>query len=72
MTGGLSVRGLGELSALVAVGGGAAMLYALPGLFNAARLWLRNGTLERRLEQVGRCLLAALASNGMLTQGEAA
>lgn len=69
---GLSLRGLGEMDAIIAVGGGAALIYSVPGLFTSARLWLRNGTLERRLRQVGETLLEALAASGNLSRGRAA
>ncbi len=71
LTAGLSVRGLGGIDAVMAIGGGAALLYALPGLFNSARLWLRNGTLERRLAQVGETILEGLARTGNLSRDEA-
>jgi len=72
LTAGLSVRGLGGMDAIIAIGGGAAMLYALPGLFNSARLWMRNGTLEKRLLQVGEVLVEGLAHCGKLSRDESA
>ncbi|VVT20125.1 DEAD/DEAH box helicase family protein [Erythrobacter sp. EC-HK427] len=68
MTAGLSVRGLTDLGTVAAIGGGAGMLYALPGLWNSARLWLRNGTLERRLRQVAEVLVEGLARVGALSR----
>ncbi len=72
MAAGLSVRGLGGLDAIMAIGGGAALIYALPGLVTSARLWLRNGTLERRLEAVGEVLVEALAQCDILSRGKEA
>ncbi|WP_162925154.1 DEAD/DEAH box helicase family protein [Aurantiacibacter odishensis] len=67
LTAGLSVFGLGLVDTLV-IGGGAALLYAAPGLYNSARLWVRNGTLEKRLGQVGEVLVEGLAHCGKLSR----
>ncbi|MCB2066692.1 MAG: DEAD/DEAH box helicase family protein [Erythrobacter sp.] len=72
VAGGMALRGVSDLAAVAAIGGGALLIYALPGLLRGAWLWLRNGTLERRLEQVGRCLLLALARTGQLSREESA
>lgn len=69
LTAGLSVFGLGLLDTLV-IGGGAALLYAAPGLYNSARLWVRNGTLEKRLQQVGEVLVEGLSHCGKLSREE--
>ncbi len=60
-----STQGLGLL--LLGLGG-ATLAYALPGLFNTGLLFLRNGTLERRLEQVGIVVLEGLAHAGQLSR----
>ena len=46
----------------------ATLVYALPGLFNTGLLFMRNGTLERRLEQVGMVVLEGLVHAGQLSQ----
>lgn len=48
--------------------GGLTLLYGLPGLFSSALLFLRNGTLERRLEQVGLVVMESLAHAGQLSR----
>jgi hypothetical protein len=53
--------------ALLAIGG-STLIYALPGLFNAGLLFLRNGTLERRLEQVGMVVLEGLIYAGQVSR----
>ncbi len=70
VTAGLALKGVADLYSLIAIGGGAAMLYAVPDIVNGVRLWLRNGTLERRLSQVGRCLLVSLSRTGNLSAEE--
>ncbi|RIV87658.1 DEAD/DEAH box helicase family protein [Aurantiacibacter zhengii] len=69
LTAGLSVFGLGLVDTL-AIGGGAALLYAAPGLYTSVRLWVRNGTLEKRLRQVGEVLVEGLCHCGKLSRGE--
>ncbi|WP_432768138.1 DEAD/DEAH box helicase family protein [Sphingopyxis sp.] len=46
---------------------GAATVAMLPRLFLAARLWLRNGSLERSLGQVGKAVLGGLHAAGALS-----
>lgn len=67
LTAGLSVFGLGLVDTLV-IGGGAALLYSVPGLYKSARLWVRNGTLEKRLQQVGEVSLEGLSRCGKLSR----
>lgn len=51
---------------------GAATVASLPGLFKAARLAWRNGSLEGSLHQVARAVLVSLAAVGKITHDEAA
>ncbi|MFA5965947.1 MAG: DEAD/DEAH box helicase family protein [Sphingomonas sp.] len=49
---------------------GAATLAAFPKLLLAARLWYRNGSLERSLDQVAHVVLASLAHAGLITEAD--
>lgn len=51
---------------------GAATAAMLPKLFLAVRLWLRNGSLERSLGQVGRAVLGGLHAAGALSDADLA
>lgn len=51
---------------LVMIFGGMTLLYSLPKLLKAGRLYFRNGTLERSLQQVGTVTLESLAHVGLL------
>ncbi|NIJ66008.1 superfamily II DNA or RNA helicase [Sphingomonas leidyi] len=61
---------LGGAATLAMLFFGATFVYALPKLALAARLWRRNGTLERSLAQVGRALCASLCHAGALGRDE--
>ncbi|HSI16791.1 MAG TPA: DEAD/DEAH box helicase family protein [Sphingomonas sp.] len=57
--------------ALLATGlAGAATLAAVPQLLLAARLWYRNGSLERSLEQVTHVVLAGLTHAGLVSEAD--
>lgn len=49
-----------ELSVLLMIGLGMAAVYAIPKLLKALYLWVRNGTLENSMKQVGRAVLESL------------
>ena len=49
---------------------GATFLYSLPKLIRAVLLWVRHGSLERSLAQVGALLVASLHYAGVLSQDE--
>lgn len=59
---GIAVAGLALASA--------ATIAMLPKLVLAARLWLRNGSLERSLGQVGRAVLGGLHAAGALSDAD--
>ena len=48
--------------------GGLVLVYSLPKLFLAARLYLKNGTLEGSLQQVAKVLLRSMAHAGLLNK----
>lgn len=58
-----SVSGIATLAMIF---GGLTMLYSLPKLYLSARLFVKNGTLERSLKQVSEVLLKSLAHVGAL------
>ncbi len=51
---------------LVMIFGGMTLLYSLPKFLQAGRLFFRNGTLERSLQQVSRVALESLSHVGLL------
>lgn len=64
---GFAIRAIDGLGfALIALGG-FTLLYSAPGLLNAARLFIRNGTLEKQLKQVGMVVLEGLDHVGQLS-----
>ncbi|BDW83502.1 hypothetical protein MACH24_29400 [Erythrobacter sp. Dej080120_24] len=64
-----SLEGVAVLGMAIA---GAATVASLPGLFKAARLAWRNGSLEGSLHQVARAVLVSLAATGKISHDEAA
>lgn len=50
-----------EIATLAMIFGGLTLVYAIPKLYLATRLFIRNGTLERSLKQVGEVLLESLS-----------
>jgi hypothetical protein len=55
-----------EIATIAMILGGLTLVYSLPKLFLAARLFFRNGTLERSLKQVTHVLLQSLNHCGLL------
>lgn len=68
MSAGFAMQSSQSLGWLLLATGGLTLLYSLPGLFNSAMLFMRNGTLERRLEQVGMVVMEGLAHAGQLSR----
>ncbi len=50
-----------EIATLAMIFGGLTLIYSLPKLYLATRLFIKNGTLERSLKQVGDVLLESLS-----------
>ncbi|WP_420139462.1 DEAD/DEAH box helicase family protein [Sphingomonas sp.] len=62
---------LGKIGTLAMLAAAAFFLSTLPRLLAAFWLWRRNGTLERSLTQVGRCIVASLCFARALRRDEA-
>lgn len=55
-----------EIATLIMIFGGLTLVYSVPKLALATRLFVRNGTLERSLRQVAQVVLESLGQIGML------